>query len=141
MSLFLLAQCGSTRMLLDVARVLEVLDAPPALGGHISWRGQVLNTLPMPTFLGVPAVPARRLIVVESGMADPALCWLVLAVESAESLLSLDDAAIADISDQPHQLEPVFAGVYSPTDSSACLLVLRFPATWALPLVAGVESP
>lgn len=141
MTLFLKVQCGSFQMLIDVARVLEVFDLPSAspsasalsITGHMTWRDQMLCTVNMSRYLGMPDVQARRLVVVESGIDDPALRLLVLEVESSDHLLSIESENIVDMVDHHDRLAPVFAGIYSPVDSSACLLVLRFPAAWVLP--------
>lgn len=145
MSLFLQAQCGSTRMLIEVDRVLEVCDAsaqyqPVAGSGHITWRDQVIGVVNMPLYLGLPEIPVRRLVVVESGLPDPAFRFLALAVESSESLLSLEVGEMADTLDHCHELATVFSAICSPTDSTECLLRLRFPLTWALPLLTGVKA-
>lgn len=147
MTLFLKAQCGSFQMLIDVARVLEVFDLPSgsaaasalSITGHITWRDQMLCTVNMPRYLGVPDVQARRLVVVETGIDDPALRLLVLEMESSDSLLSIDSESIVDMEDHHDRLAPVFAGIYSPVDSPACFLVLRFPAVWVLPMFTEVE--
>lgn len=149
MTLFLKAQCGSVQMLIDVSRVLEVFDPSQnnvqasdvlSVMGHTHWRDQVLPSINMPRYFGQQDTPVSRFIVVESGIDDPALRLMVLGVESSESLLSLEQGAMVDIAEHHDQLAPVFESVYSPSDSSACLLALRFPATWVMPIVAGVET-
>lgn len=147
--LFLKAQCESIQMLIDVGRVLEVFDPAQnnvqttgalAVSGHVHWRGQVLHVVNMPRYFGLQDTTVSRLIVVETGIDDPALRLMVLGVESSESLLSLEREAMVDITEHHQHLAPVFEGVYPPEDSSACLLALRFPAIWVLPIIAGVEA-
>lgn len=147
MTLFLKAHCGSIRLLVDVKQVVEVLDAPVTpqqtavtLLSHCPWREQILHRINMLGYFNMPDPGADRLIVVDTGLHDPALRFVALAVESSDSLLTLGDEAIADIANQHDSLAPIFSGIYLPPDSSACHLVLRFPASWITTLLAGVDA-
>lgn len=153
MSLYLNTGCGSLQVLIDVNHVMEVLDVVPAtelarqlavaqypLAGHFHWREQLLHVIHMPCYLGLQDIFARRMVIVDTALPDISLRYMALAFEKSEQLLTLDDSHVADMAEHHDRLLPMFEGIYSPENSSACQLVLRFPATWIGTITTGIAE-
>lgn len=145
MSRYLQVYCGEIRFLVDALRVLEVVDHPLAdvaererlLSAACTWRDQSVTCIDMPLFFGQRDVWPQRGIVVDSGIDDAALRYLMLAVEGGEHLLALDDGETLPVVAEHSVLADVFDGVLVHDSLQPCPLVLKFPVGWATQLVAG----